>query len=139
MTTRNLLALATVLLLGAGNVVAAPKTWQTYPMPPKIKAADPMRINPGVTIPFKPERFTWKVAAPKNEPKITVVPVFSFAGGRMSKIGNVDLGTPLTLDEVRQAGRTHYYTLKFTPPGGTETTAWINGNYVVPTSLASDK
>lgn len=112
------------------------KTWNTYPMPPHVKPADPMRIHPGIEVPDHPERIVWKVTAPANEPKLTIVPVYDFTGGRGSKIGNIPMGTELTLNEFRAVGRVNYYPVKFTPAGGAERIAWVSGSYIAPAGLA---
>ena len=68
------------------------------------------------------------------------VPVFGLAyGERPRKLGNVPVGTEVTLDEVYLLGRAHYYALKFTPAGGQETTAWVSGRYIAPSGLAPVK
>ena len=135
----TLTGLTSTLATGAAGATAPKKIWHTYPMPPTIKTTDPIAgLAPGKAIPENPEQYTWKVSAPKNEPKLTIVPVY--AGGareRLSKIGNVAVGTALTLDQVRLAGRVHYYGIKFTPEGGKETMAWVSGNYVAPAGPAT--
>ena len=124
-------------LLTAASPPPKKKTWWTFPMPPKTQPSDPMRMFPGFEVPDRPERFQWKIAAPKNDSKITIVPVYDLSGGRLSKIGNVPIGTVVTLDNILLIGKAHFYTLKFKPESGAEKTAWVSGMYIAPSGLAS--
>ncbi len=151
LTTPVLLLALGVLLVGAGpapvppadSPAAAPpaagaaapvgrKITHTYPQPPKVKADDPMRVEPGSQIPEHPERYTWKVAG-KIRGKVvypTAVPVYAlddYGGSRPTKLGEVPVGTEVKLDAVHAVGRVHYYAVPFTE---STRTAWINGLYL---------
>lgn len=141
-----LLGLALALLFAGDAFAADPapkskkKIWYTYPMPPHVKPADPLLGAPGQSIPENHASYVWKVTAPKNESTITQVPVYSAGwNGRLSKVGNVPLGTEVKLDEVRVAGRSHLYSLKFIGKTGKEQLVWIDGRYLAaagPATLA---
>lgn len=106
----------------------------TYPQPPKIVPSDPMRVHPGTEIPQNPERFTWQITNVINGKPIAgdpVVKVYNFGGygSGGSVVGTIAVGTPITLDEVRLVGRTHYYSLM---RDGKK--VWVSGMYIKPVS-----
>jgi hypothetical protein len=111
----------------------------TYPQPPRPRPSDPMRVYPGVEIPQQPERFSWEITDLVNGKPIGTggVKVYHFDDfGRGAAVGNVPAGTPITLDEVKLVGKTHYYSLKWDGPGAKPgqfvKKAWVSGLYIKP-------
>lgn len=109
-----------LLALTASMMLISTASWAerykyTYPQPPKIKPADPMRVSPGNEIPEFPDRYSWRLKRSKlssNSPSDGTVRTFEFdAAGRGRPIGAAPEGTEIKLEQVRRAGRTLYYSL----------------------------
>jgi len=107
----------------------------TYPQPPKVMPSDPMKVYPGSEIPQHPERFKWQITNKVNGKPISSdgsVKVYNFGGygtGGGASVGTLTEGTPITLDEFRLVGRTHYYS---TMLNGKK--VWVSGLYIIPVS-----
>ena len=126
------------LLVATEALAAERRVTFTYPMPAKLRPADPMAIAPGSEIPQHPERFTWKTAprprADKKPSTDKTVPVYmEDDGGHPTIVGSLPVGTEVKLETVRTFGRAHYYAVPWeAKPGQANKTAWIAGANVVP-------
>jgi len=94
-----------------------------------------MRVYPGVEIPQNPERYKWQITNKVNGKPISSdgsVKAYHFAaeyGGGGSAAGFVTDGTPITLDEVKLVGHSHFYSITV---NGKK--LWVNGLYIKPVS-----
>lgn len=127
------LILATVSSLGAGPLRYKGKPYLTYPMPPKSTPDDPLKVVPAFQVPEEPEKFIWKLTAPKHAMGITEVPVFSVNDrGDPSKVGVLPIGTIVQLDKFWAHGKIHFYSVPW--QGGL---GWISGAFIAPAGFAA--
>lgn len=128
--------------MGPGKGPATPgnKSKYTYPQPPKPQPVQLSAMQPGAQIPENPEKYIWKLtgkmygregATPSNK-----VPVFSFSySGQIAQVGMADAGEIITLDEVRQVGRSLLYKFAWTGSASKERFGptpqfWVNGSNI---------
>jgi hypothetical protein len=109
------------------------KSFWTYPMPPKQPPNDPLALTPSSQVPEDPEKFIWKLAAPKHAPSVTEAPVFYMdAVSRPVKVGSLPMGTIVKLEQVRAQSKIHYYAIPWKGQTG-----WISGVFITPAGFAA--
>jgi hypothetical protein len=108
----------------------------TYPQPPHVKPADPMRVSPGFEVPQNADQYTWRVTGKLGGKDIFPqgVPVYDFSGGSRGKVGVIPVGTEIKIEAFKNVGYVNYYQIPWTGPG--PKTVWISGNHIEPASFS---
>ena len=113
--------------------------YYTYPMPRKTTPTDPLRINPAFQVPDHPERYVWVIDGKIGSKEVfkEQVPLYSFKNGLGTPAGSIPVGTEVTLDYFRRAGKVTYYAVVTpeTKDVNPVTTLWVSGVFVKPKSL----
>ena len=118
-----LLVLGLVSTLG----IAQGKIHYTYPMPRKVKPADPLNVNPGFQVPEFQDNYQF-VSAPSKYAGTDKILVFSIENNRRARIGSMPAGTAIKMTSIAVVGKTIYYAVPWQIPGaGRPQIAWISG------------
>jgi hypothetical protein len=105
----------------------------------KTVKQDELRIFPGIQIPLRPEKYTWKTTLKYNgeDFKYTNIRVFSFKGGKRTKVGEIPPGTEVIFNSFKKGGHNFYYSIPFVHSkegfDPKNQIAWIQGAHIEPT------
>ncbi len=121
------------------SVMAGSNFYYTYPMPRKTTPTDPLRMSPAYQISDHPENYIWDVDGKIGETEVhkDQVPLYSFKSGPGTPAGFIPVGTEVTLNYFRRAGKVTYYAVvepdqKNVNP---QTVLWLSGRFIKAKSL----